>query len=68
MTNDFTEIGSCAHLAGLKRTRQGPFNIHNALLDHQWTLDDITSSIAKHKGSINKYYRYYQHTSRKDSW
>ncbi|KAG0710700.1 putative tRNA pseudouridine synthase 1 [Chionoecetes opilio] len=61
-------VGSCAHLTELERTKQGPLSLSDALTEHQWTLDAVTSSITKHSGSINKYYRSHQLTSKTDMW
>ncbi|XP_071520287.1 pseudouridylate synthase TRUB1-like isoform X2 [Panulirus ornatus] len=61
-------VGSCAHLSGLQRTRQGPFTLHHSLHEDEWRLENVINNIARFRKKIDKYYKSYESNKRYDRW
>ncbi|CAL4108995.1 unnamed protein product [Meganyctiphanes norvegica] len=56
LVNDLgKEVGSCAHVCELVRTRQGPFTLKNSLQEDQWSVKNITKAIRYSTKKKNKY-------------
>ncbi|XP_073325142.1 pseudouridylate synthase TRUB2, mitochondrial [Pagrus major] len=59
------ELRSTAVCKGVRRTRDGPFTLQDALTHHQWTTSDVRQAIRRYHSS--KKNKKFPHTSIKDS-
>ncbi|XP_037629660.1 mitochondrial mRNA pseudouridine synthase TRUB2 [Sebastes umbrosus] len=48
------ELRSTAACKGVRRTRDGPFTLQDALTHHHWTASDVTQAIRQYHSSKNK--------------
>ncbi|XP_068170939.1 pseudouridylate synthase TRUB2, mitochondrial [Antennarius striatus] len=48
------ELRSTAACKGVRRTRDGPFTLHDSLIRHHWTASDVMQAIRKYHSSKKK--------------
>lgn len=60
------ELRSTAVCKGVRRTRDGPFTLQDALTHHQWTAADVTRAILQYHSSKKKKNRKDSYTQIKD--
>lgn len=58
------ELRSTAACKGVRRTREGPFTLQDALTRHHWTASDVMEAIRQYH--ISKKGKKYPHTQIKD--
>lgn len=58
------ELRSTAACKGVRRTREGPFTLQDALTHHHWTASDVMEAIRQYH--ISKKGEKYPHTQIKD--
>lgn len=59
------ELRSTAVCKAVRRTRDGPFTLQDALTHHQWTASDVRQAISQYHSS--KKNKRFPHTQIKDS-